>query len=227
MRNLVLRLKNFSFQLAIRQNKTEEQVKHEKNHAECQSLATSKLHALDCCVYPRFCDAFPPLLQLCADECRSLPYPDFRCQRQCIIVRNGWLLNLNQTNSSAIVKSFFEGSEVEDDELKVLSPSWLSVVEKSASTCEVELAHSNKTLKEIPSKVEDGIATVFTFHYYNNFVECVRKMNFVNCPEKHMKKSSECEKFTQTLIKCNTTDYALTHKLFFEDFYYHAKRNAQ
>lgn len=217
-------IKNLFLQLAIRRNKTAEEIKQEENHVECLSLESSKIHPLDCCVYPRFCDALPDLLKWCADDCRSLPFPDFQCQRRCILFRNGWLVNGTQANLTAIVKSFHEGGE---GELKYLSQIWLPIVENSAKFCEIEFPASNETLKDIPANVEDGAATVNVYFYYNNFVECVRKMNFVNCPEKLTKVSAECEKLNQTMLKCNTTDYSITHKLLFEDFYYRIKSNAK
>lgn len=124
----------------------------------------------------------------------------------------------NKTNSSAILKSFYQGG---DGELKPLNETWKMIVAESANICEIEIP--TKTL-EIPTNIEDG--TVYYFYYYNNFVECIRVKNFVNCPDEVMRNTTECQKLGDLISKCNTTDYALTHQLFYEDFYYHPPDNS-
>lgn len=116
------------------------------------------------------------------------------------------------TNSSALVKSFHAGDE---NEFKNLTETWAKIVEENAKFCEMEVP-GNKTPPEIP-RDEEGI-TQYNLFYYTNIVECIRKWNFVKCPD--IKKNKECDELKGLMEKCNNIDYPLTHKLLFEDFYY-------
>jgi hypothetical protein len=108
-------------------------------------------------------------------------------------------------NGSQILNVIFEGGHFENTPL---SSKWKPVVLKSAEKCQREVIIDGKRIPD-----DD-----FNF-VYTKFTECVRKMNFLGCPD--MSKSANCSEVSEVVEKdCDATNYSFLHEFFFEDFYY-------
>lgn len=57
-------------------------------------------------------------------------------------------------------------------------------------------------------------------YYYSNYIECIRKLNFLECK---VTQTPECSKLQELITHCHTPDYPFLHKLFHEEFYYRNK----
>lgn len=57
-------------------------------------------------------------------------------------------------------------------------------------------------------------------YYYMNYVECIRKRNFLECK---LNDIPACKKLKDAIVHCHRPNYGFLHKIFFEDFYYRNK----
>lgn len=174
--------------------------------SDCRSIESLSIHPLECCTYPIFYDNPPSTSNMCATKCKNdVRFPNFSCQRTCIIKETG-VFEDGTVKSEGFLKLFFEGGE---KELKELSPRWQDVVRNSIRSCE----------DEFPAKwIEDDNKCR---SFYGNFVECVRKMNFLNCVD--YKGNDKCAKMKELMENCFMKNYDFLHKVFFEDFYFKGK----
>jgi len=106
------------------------------------------------------------------------------------------------------LKLFYEGGT---SDYKELTTKWQEVVKRSIKSCE----------SEFPAKwIEDSEAKYLNSYKY--FVECIRKMNFLNCVD--FKGGTEnCVKMKNLMESCNVKNYDFLHKILFEEFYYRGK----
>lgn len=150
---------------------------------------------------------------------------DFSCIRNCVITESG-VINNGIVNPMSITRLFYECSE-DDEELEPITKPWRVVIANSVRKCDVEFPKPT------------GIAMDDYNFYYSKFVEvkvgnfleffmkilsifqCVRKENFLNCPE--MSHYDKCQMMKEFMMSCKSTNSDYLHEIFFEDFYYREK----
>jgi hypothetical protein len=105
------------------------------------------------------------------------------------------------------LKLFYEGGT---NDFKELTPKWQEVVKNSIKFCE----------NEFPAK---WIEIEFKYlSFYKYYVECIRKINFINCVD-FKGGTDSCVKMKNLIENCGIKNYDFLHKMFFEDFYYRGK----
>ncbi|XP_070504756.1 uncharacterized protein [Chironomus tepperi] len=211
----ILQILLFSITITHSKRLTDAQKKSLEESKKCREAANAQVHPLDCCKYPRFYDNTPQNLRECDTNCRMLPYPLFSCVRNCIIERYGVF---TKTNNGAIGLNRITDAFVDQDEIpgiRPLSPVWRSVVQNSSMFCysEFPLSPSNDGRRNVSSEESWN-------YYYMNYVECIRKRNFLECIVNDI---PGCRKLREAIFHCYQPDYGFLHQLFFEDFYYRNK----
>ncbi|KAG5668074.1 hypothetical protein PVAND_016029 [Polypedilum vanderplanki] len=168
--------------------------------SECRSIEYLQNHPLECCSYPQFSDYSPMTANKCAQTCRNdVQYSSFSCQRICIIKETGVIDGNGNIDVFTVIKFFY-------DSPKDLSPKWEPTVRNSIKNCEYEF----------PKTIDLGNENQLSF-CYKNFIECIRKMNFINCP--YFNSSGDCGKMKELMTKCERKNYDFLHKILFEEIY--------
>ncbi|KAL7010828.1 hypothetical protein ACKWTF_013963 [Chironomus riparius] len=144
-----------------------------------------------------------------------LPYPLFSCVRNCIIERYGVFTRGNGgfLGPNRITEAFCDQDEVPG--IRQLQPIWRQVVYNASLACYTEFPLTPGSTRQRNVSSEDSWN-----YYYMNYVECIRKRNFLQC---NLMDNPGCKKLRESIIHCHLPDYEFLHKLFFEDFYYRNK----
>lgn len=169
-----------------------------------QKLKDFKVFPLECCPYPKLVDNTASRSAKCSALCKSLPSPPFRCVRSCLVTETGVIVR-GTFNASEIFDEFYATGD--SNTFEPITKDWDGPLKASINDCSYEI------IDKTDIKDEDCI------YFYTKFTECVRRQNFINCPNYNSNLGNGKCKNIMEIVK-NLTSIDLLRQYFFEDFYY-------
>lgn len=156
-----------------------------------------KLHPIDCCTYPILVDD-KNIEQSCNQRCQSEPSKPY-CNRVCFLKE----------------LDIYADKKVKIDNLKNLftlgqgntpgnvGDKWKDIMEESTKTCLTE--------HEVADEIAEADVSMVIF----NLMICIRRHNFVGCPD--MVDKAECADMKDAIKTCDKSSESMLFGVFHEE----------
>ncbi|KAG5666373.1 hypothetical protein PVAND_014404 [Polypedilum vanderplanki] len=159
----------------------------------CREVVYMKPHPIDCCTYPTFHE-HEDLRSKCDKECKKNHDSNDYCARVCELTDYEIYID-GKIKLDNIKNLFVNGKSQNGEEVKQtkgqLDDTWTKILEESIKTCATDKEIKNDD--EIPSSKISGLVL--------ELLNCIRRHNFVACPD--FNSSKECSELKDAVATCN------------------------